>query len=72
MTDGSGNPVSEAEEGSLAVWKPELLGIDGRALPVVTAPAAVLGRAGAEVDPADPEVVRLAADLVATMRVSPG
>ena len=32
----------------------------------------MLARAGDEVDPTDPEVVRLAADLVATMRVSPG
>ena len=56
----------------LAGWKPELLGVDGRVLPVVTAPAAVLSSAGAEVDPTDPEVIRLAADLVATMRVSPG
>ncbi len=53
-------------------WKPEELGVEGRVLPVVTAPAAVLGGAGAEVDPADPDVVQLAADLVATMRVSPG
>ncbi len=53
-------------------WKPELLGVDGRVLPVVTAPAAVLSGVGAEVDPADPEIVQLAADLVATMRVSPG
>jgi peptide deformylase len=56
----------------LAGWKPELLGVDGRVLPVVTAPAAVLSSAGAEVDPTDPEVIQLAADLVATMRVSPG
>ncbi len=41
-------------------------------LPVVAAPAGVLGAQGAEVDPLDPDVVRLAADLVATMRVSPG
>jgi peptide deformylase len=53
-------------------WKPENLGVDGRVLPVVTAPAAVLSAVGAEVDPTDPEIVRLAADLVATMRVSPG
>jgi peptide deformylase len=56
----------------LADWKPELLGVDGRVLPVVTAPDPVLSRVGAEVDPTDPAVVRLAADLVATMRVSPG
>jgi peptide deformylase len=53
-------------------WKPEELGVDGRVLPVVTAPATVLGRPGVEVDPTDPEIVQLAADLVATMRVSPG
>src|SRR3954451_10072035 len=53
-------------------WDPEKLGVQGRVLPVVTAPAPVLGAVGAEVDPTDPEVVQLAADLVATMRVSPG
>jgi len=53
-------------------WKPELLGVDGRVLPVVTAPATVLSGVGAEVDPTHPETVQLAADLVATMRVSPG
>jgi len=44
----------------------------GRVRPVVRAPAAVLATPGAEVDPGDPEVVQLVADLVATMRVSPG
>ncbi|GAA4933073.1 peptide deformylase [Actinoplanes utahensis] len=39
---------------------------------VVTAPASVLSRPAAEVDPADPEIVRLAEDLVAVMRASPG
>jgi peptide deformylase len=53
-------------------WKPELLGVDGRVLSVVTAPAPVLSTVGAEVDPTDPQTVQLAADLVATMRVSPG
>ena len=57
---------------ALAGWKPELLGVEGRVLPVVTAPAAVLSSVGAEVDPTDPEVIRLAADMVATMRISPG
>jgi len=47
-------------------------GVEGRVLPVVTAPATVLSTVGAEVDPTDPEIVRLAADLVATMRVAPG
>lgn len=41
-------------------------------LDVVRAPASVLSTRGEEVDPAAPEVVQLAADLVATMRVSPG
>jgi peptide deformylase len=45
---------------------------DGRVRDVVRAPAGVLGRAGAAVDPTAAEVVALAADLVATMRVSPG
>ena len=44
----------------------------GRVLPVVAAPQPVLGTPCVEVDPRDPEVVQLAADLVATMRVSPG
>jgi len=41
-------------------------------LPVVQVPATVLSRPCSPVDPADPAVVQLAADLVATMRVSPG
>lgn len=41
-------------------------------LEVVRAPAAVLSQPGQTVDPTSPEVVQLAADLVATMRVSPG
>jgi peptide deformylase len=57
---------------ALAGWKPEILGVEGAVLPVVTAPAGVLSGAGLEVDPADPAIVQLAADLVATMRVSPG
>jgi peptide deformylase len=47
-------------------------GPEGRVLPVVSAPATVLSTVGDEVDPADPAIVQLAADLVATMRVSPG
>ena len=53
-------------------WKPELLGVEERVRPVLTAPAGVLSAVGAEVDPTDPEIVQLAADLVATMRVAPG
>jgi peptide deformylase len=53
-------------------WSQRSLGVEGRVLDVVRAPAAVLSTAGDEVDPGAPDVVRLAADLVATMRVSPG
>jgi peptide deformylase len=44
----------------------------GRVLPVVRAPAHVLSAPGLDVDPADPAVVQLAADLLATMDASPG
>jgi peptide deformylase len=44
----------------------------GRARGVVRAPAAILARPGDRVDPTDDDVVRLTADLVATMRISPG
>ena len=40
--------------------------------PVVVAPDPVLSRPGEKVDPADPRIVALAADLVATMRSAPG
>jgi peptide deformylase len=45
---------------------------DGQVLPVVTAPADVLSTPCVDVDPTDPLVVQLAADLLATQRVSPG
>ena len=41
-------------------------------LATVQAPAEVLSTRGADVDPTDAASVQLAADLVATMRVSPG
>lgn len=44
----------------------------GRVLPTVTAPDRVLSRPGLAVDPTDPAVVQLAADLLATQRVAPG
>ena len=53
-------------------WSEQELGVAGQVLDVVTAPAGVLSGDGVKVDPASPEVVQLAADLVATMRVSPG
>jgi peptide deformylase len=45
---------------------------EGRVLDVLRAPSHVLSVAGLPADPADPVVVQLCADLVATMRVSPG
>lgn len=53
-------------------WTPDALGVAGAVREVVRAPAGVLSTRGASVDPTSPDVVRLAADLVATMRVSPG
>jgi peptide deformylase len=49
-----------------------MMAVEGRVLPVVRAPDPVLSRPGEVVDPMAPEIVQLAADLVATMRVSPG
>jgi peptide deformylase len=49
---------------------PDLPG--GHVLPVVRAPDPVLSTRCAECDPTDPQTVALAADLMATMRVSPG
>lgn len=53
-------------------WSARDLGVDGTVLEVVRAPAEVLSQVGSEVDPTAEEWVQLAADLVATMRVSPG
>ncbi|HSE55922.1 MAG TPA: peptide deformylase [Nocardioidaceae bacterium] len=53
-------------------WTEHDLPVEGRVLDVVRAPASVLSQVGTEVDPTDPEMLQLAADLVATMRVSPG
>jgi peptide deformylase len=44
----------------------------GRVVPVLRAPAPTLSQPSATVDPTDPEVAHLCADLVATMQVSPG
>jgi peptide deformylase len=51
---------------------PELTLPAGRIREVVQAPDPVLATPGERLDPADPAAVQLAADLVATMRVSPG
>ena len=56
----------------LRAWTEAELGVQGRVLDVVRAPAPVLSTPAGAVDPTSPDVVRLAADLVATMRVSPG
>lgn len=53
-------------------WSEHDLGLPGNILPVVTAPHPMLATPSGDVDPLDPKVVQLAADLVATMRVSPG
>lgn len=53
-------------------WTETDLGVAGERREVVRAPAPVLSAVGETVDPTSPDVVRLAADLVATMRVSPG
>jgi peptide deformylase len=53
-------------------WTEHDLSVPGRVLDVVRAPEPVLSSVGDEVDPLDPVVVQLAADLVATMRMSPG
>jgi len=53
-------------------WTERDLPVEGRVREVVRAPHPVLGQVGAEVDPTAAETVQLAADLVATMRVSPG
>lgn len=65
MTGGAASEV-------FAGWTVADLGEKGKILPVVQAPHPVLGGPGADVDPTDSEMVALAADLVATMRVSPG
>ena len=53
-------------------WDEAALGVTGQVLTVVRAPDTVLSTAGRDVDPTSAETVQLAADLVATMRVSPG
>jgi peptide deformylase len=45
---------------------------NGQVLDVLRAPSQVLSISGSQVDPSDASIVQLCADLVATMRVSPG
>lgn len=70
--NGEGDGLTTRGPQALDGGRPEGLGLAGAVLPVVCAPELVLGRPGEPVDPTDPAVVRLAADLFATMRVSPG
>lgn len=64
--------MSQRLDTALGRWTEADLDATGKVLPVVVAPDPVLGEIGKTVDPGAPEVVQLAADLVATMRVSPG
>jgi peptide deformylase len=67
--------VSEGQDEAyvgLGDWTPDSLAMTGAVRAVVSAPDPVLSRAGGDVDPTAEETIRLAADLVATMRVSPG
>lgn len=67
-----GAAASAEDSARLTAWTEDELGVQGRVLEVVRAPAPVLSTAGEQVDPTSPRTVQLAADLVATMRVSPG
>ncbi|GAA0947855.1 peptide deformylase [Kribbella koreensis] len=66
------SPVTAHLNQTVASWSPAQLGLTGDVLEVVRAPHPVLATEGALVDPLDPVMLALAADLVATMRVSPG
>ncbi|HEX5541096.1 MAG TPA: peptide deformylase [Micromonospora sp.] len=61
-----------ADHPVLGDWSVDVLGAPGQVRPVVAAPDPVLSRPADTVDPMAEEIVRLAADLIATMRVSPG
>ena len=68
----TGETADRLVDDPVARWTEHDLGVPGRVLSVVRAPDPVLSRPGGEVDPTAADVVQLAADLVATMRVSPG
>ena len=77
MSDGSINgsiagSINGFINDGVGRWTQEDLRVRARVLDVIRAPATVLSTVGDKVDPEAPEVVQLAADLVATMRVSPG
>ncbi len=71
MSEAGGRGAAALHD-RVATWSEAELGVEGRVLDVVRAPARVLSTAGERVDPAAAATVQLAADLVATMRVSPG
>jgi peptide deformylase len=56
----------------VVAWSERELDVTGTVLDVVQAPDRVLSQPCATVDPCSREVIQLAADLVATMRVGPG
>ena len=68
----SDTPTPAGTSERLAAWTEDELGVEGRVLEVVRVPDPVLSTPGEDVDPTSAEIVQLAADLVATMRVSPG
>lgn len=75
--DASGeDPGSDSlrtDDSSLAALAASIAALPaGQVRPVVTAPAAVLSTRCGEVDATAEETLALAADLIATMRVSPG
>ena len=72
MTSTGAQADDRLVDDAVGRWSEVLLGVEGRVLDVVRAPAPVLSSVGGEVDPTAADVVQLAADLVATMRVSPG
>ncbi|MFC7549803.1 peptide deformylase [Plantactinospora sp. GCM10030261] len=57
---------------ALGGWSSDVLGVPGQVRSVVVAPAAVLAGTARPVEATSTEIRQLAADLVATMRVSPG
>ena len=76
---GDSNPTSEPVPNEPVPNEPVPNGLPplptlppGRVRTVVQAPDPVLSAPGPAVDPTDPEIVALCADLIATMAVSPG
>jgi peptide deformylase len=72
-------PPASADDAPLVAtedWPADALdwmsGTDGRLRPAVRSPDPVLATAGADVDPVEPAIRSLAADLVATMAAAPG